>query len=154
MEHVWDSELDTGHGNMDRDHKRMVVLINHLADGIENEKGSEFFDLMLNELMRQANEHFAAEEQLMALQHYPSMTTHKAEHALLIKQAKNLKEWFAWGSTAAAQCSSLLEFFEYSLVIHILSADKCLSDVADADEPIGRPEAAESRARVRLQRPA
>jgi hemerythrin len=151
MEQIWDSELDTGHGKMDRDHKRMVVIINHLADGIENDKGTEFFDLMLNELVREVQEHFAVEEKIMAAQQYHNAAAHKAEHALLLKQADNLRQWFAWGPSAATECSALLEFFEYSLVIHILSADKCLTEVREEPEHFHAREAGSEGQHLRLR---
>lgn len=150
MEYVRDGEFVTGRGRMDRDHKRMVVLINHLADGIENERGSAFFELMLGELVRQTTEHFSAEEELMASQRYARTRAHKAEHALLLRQVRNLEDWLAWGPMTAAQCRALLEFFEYSLVAHIMSADQCFSKMSKAVEQPCHPDTVALRPRARL----
>ena len=129
---IWDGELATGHDRMDRDHRRAILLINHLADGIENRKGNDFFELLLSEIVRHTKEHFAAEELVMTANDYPDLLRHQAEHKLLIKQADNLKDWLRWGPSV--ECISLLDFFEYALVIHILSADKALAEATLRDQ--------------------
>ncbi|MBI2316316.1 MAG: hemerythrin family protein [Betaproteobacteria bacterium] len=120
----WDDMLELGHAGMDADHKRLVDLVNQLADCAVGDTGGEAYGELLDRLFAEARSHFEHEERLMARYGYPHTEEHTAEHVKLIETALEYKTRFG----ASVQPSvSLLYFFEQWLTRHIMSSDRELA---------------------------
>ena len=122
----WDNTLKTGHARMDADHNGLAELFNLLADAVEKRKGKDFYDSVLDNIIQHAQTHFDLEQRLMAEYHYPKSEQHKAEHAMLISQARNYRGAFDADDTVPPV--AVAHFPEVWLVFHILFSDKPLAD--------------------------
>lgn len=122
----WDDKLKTNHPVIDTDHKKLVDLVNQLADAMQTGKGKEASGKVLNELIKYTTSHFATEERLMATHNYVNTRDHKAEHAKLVKEVLEFKAKYEAGSITLN--SSLLNFLKNWLINHIMNSDKALAN--------------------------
>jgi len=122
----WDNTLKTGHARMDADHNGLAELFNQLSGAIEKRKGKDVYGNMLDDIIRHAKTHFDMEEQLMAQHHYPKSDQHKAEHDMLLSQARDYRANF--DRDAAESPAAVAYFPEVWLAFHILFSDKELAD--------------------------
>lgn len=122
----WGEKQTTGHADMDHGHKKLVDLINKLADGMENNKPKEFCSNTLEQFIEETRTHFIAEEQLMDRHQYPKVTEHKALHAMLLKDVLAFKATYDAGDTA--EFVTLLVILDSWVNRDIIAADKALAD--------------------------
>lgn len=120
----WDDKYKTNHLTIDTDHKKLVELINQLADAMQAGKGRDVCGKVLNELVNYTKTHFANEEKLMAAHGYVKTAEHKAEHAKFVQEVADFKGKFDSGALTVT--SSLLNFLRDWLINHILNSDKAL----------------------------
>lgn len=120
----WDDKYKTNHPVIDTDHKKLVELINKLADAMQAGKGRDVCGKVLNELVDYTKTHFATEEKLMAAHGYVNTADHKAEHAKFVKEVLDFKVKFDSGALTVT--SSLLNFLRDWLIKHIMNSDKAL----------------------------
>ena len=121
----WNSALETGHTILDTDHEQLADLINGLTDSVKERRGEAACLDLLDKIIRQAEVHFAFEEQLMAEQRYPKANQHIAEHTRLLKQATRFMEKFE--SDARESHIPLIHFPEDWLTTHIVTSDRELA---------------------------
>lgn len=126
----WSEEQTTGHSGMDNDHKRLVDLINQLAEGMENGRPKEFCSRTLEQFVQHTSLHFLAEEQLMDRYRYPKAPEHKALHSRLLKDVLAFKA--AYDAGDSAQVLTLLVILDAWLHRDIAVADKALAEFAAA----------------------
>lgn len=74
----WSERFRLGHSRIDRDHKKLISLINRLSSAMSNRSGQQVCGEVLDELVTYFQTHFALEEQLMSAHHYPHSVDHKA----------------------------------------------------------------------------
>lgn len=122
---AWDDKLKTNHPVIDTDHRKLVDLVNQLAEAMQTGKGKEISGKVLNELIKYTTSHFATEERLMSAHNYVKAPEHKAEHAKLVKEVLDFKAKFEAGSITLN--SSLLNFLRDWLINHIMHSDKALA---------------------------
>jgi hemerythrin-like metal-binding domain len=118
-------ELTLGNPAMDRDHRQMADILDHLmmvADAVQNTDPVVEILTRLAELVRG---HFAAEEAAMASMAYPVREAHIAAHRSLIVQLKVLTDVIADGTMEADRSS--LEFLLGWLVDHTSVHDRDLA---------------------------
>ena len=120
----WNDSLATGHPRIDSEHKKLVDLINKLADAMAAGKAKDICGQVLSELFQYTKTHFAMEEQLMANYRYVNTAEHKAEHDKLVNDVLVFKEKFDAGSLTLS--ISLLKFLQDWLTNHIKVSDKTL----------------------------
>jgi len=122
---TWDEKYSTGHVGMDPGHKQLVELINHLADGMENDMQKDFCSNTLAQFVRHTEEHFVAEEQMMNQLRYPKAIEHKALHVAMLKDVLAFKA--SYDATDAVESITLLVVLDSWLKRDILDADKELA---------------------------
>jgi hemerythrin-like metal-binding protein len=122
----WDEKHTTGHAGMDNAHRKLVELINLLADGMENDKPKEFCSNTLEQFINLTSAHFIAEEHLMDRHRYPEAQEHKALHAKLIEDVLAFKA--SYDASDAAESITLLVVLDSWLNRDIMAADKALAD--------------------------
>jgi len=122
---AWDDSLDTGHTRMDAEHKELAQLFNRLRDAVDGGEGKAACAEVLDGIIGHTQAHFELEQQLMAQHAYPKAKQHAAEHAMLLRQARDYRDSFDV-NTAAAR-AALMKFPEVWLAYHILFSDKELA---------------------------
>ena len=127
----WNDALKLGHSAIDHDHRKLVGLINELGDAMSTGHGSSICGNVLAELVNYTRTHFAMEERLMALHHYPGASAHKAEHAKLIQEVVDFQYKFNAGTAAISV--AVLHFLMDWLTHHILESDKALAKAIPKD---------------------
>jgi len=120
----WNDRFKLGHSKIDRDHMKLVSLINQLTEAMRRREGQEVCGDVLNELVSYFKTHFAMEEQLMATHHYANAADHQAEHARFVDEILDARARFDAGSITLT--ISLLSFLRDWLINHILVSDKAL----------------------------
>lgn len=120
---VWNDRLMTGIEAIDRDHRRLVAIINELYGAMRG--GGQWPELheMLDRLLAYTRDHFAREERLFAATQYPLAREHKAEHDALVAWLTELQERYAAG-TVAAPSLELMNALKDWLFDHILGSDQ------------------------------
>jgi hemerythrin len=121
----WNDALKVNHALIDRDHKKLVGLINALGDAMSSGQGKDVCGHVLDELINYTKTHFAMEEQLMSKHRYAGTAEHKAEHARLVREVLDFQSQFAAGT--AVLSVALLHFLMDWLTHHILESDKALA---------------------------
>jgi hemerythrin-like metal-binding protein len=121
----WGEEEITGHAGMDHAHKKLVDLINELADCMENNESKEFCSNTLEQFIELTKAHFMAEEHLMDRYRYPEARGHKALHAMLLKDVLAFKA--SYDASDSAQLMTLLVILDSWLDRDIMTADKALA---------------------------
>lgn len=122
----WNEKQNTGHIGMDLGHKKLMGLINQLADGMEHNKSKAFCSDILEKFIELTQAHFLAEEHLMDRYAYPQMAEHKALHTMLIKDVLAFKSSYDAGN--AVEFLTLLVILDSWLERDIMEADKKLAD--------------------------
>jgi hemerythrin len=117
----WDKRFEMGVTFIDRDHKRLVNLLNEIHGNIINCASDEALGAVVGELIDYATYHFAAEENSMAYNDYGGLALHKEEHLKFCRMVAALLD----DSRAGKEDPSLdiLSFLGNWLFDHILQTD-------------------------------
>jgi len=103
----------------DAEHIKLFALINDLHEAMQSGKGTQIIQRVVGELERYAQNHFSAEEALMARSNYPALPAHRVEHQKFVETvAKFRKQGVTSGSIA------VLTFLNDWLVNHIRRTDQ------------------------------
>ncbi len=118
----WSENLSVGVIEMDRQHKKLVDLVNHLYEAMAVGKGDDVKKEILTELATYTKVHFSTEERLMREYGYPQLTDHKRLHDELTNKVIQLNEKVQKGQMVPSV--SLGNFLKDWLVQHIMEQDK------------------------------
>ncbi|MFA5912702.1 MAG: bacteriohemerythrin [Burkholderiales bacterium] len=121
----WTDDLYTGSSLIDRDHLRLIDLVNAFFQAMQNEQGNERVSQTMKELIAYTGEHFAREETEMERVQYVAALAHRGEHTKLLKQLIELKEMLDAGGRM--NIPAVADFLSQWLRNHILAADKKLA---------------------------
>ncbi|MBM2837522.1 MAG: hemerythrin-like metal-binding protein [Deltaproteobacteria bacterium] len=77
---IWDEGFSVGVSEMDRQHRRIIDIINSLIEKQDIEVDSEIISDTLIRMLEYANEHFRKEEQYMLEYDYPGHSRQREEH--------------------------------------------------------------------------
>ncbi len=118
---IWDSSFETGITEVDAQHKRLVEIINSLADAIGHTPANALKEIV-EQLKDYAVYHFRTEEGIMQEAQYSDIAGHRDEHAMFVDQILLFdldvilaSEGLAW---------DMLHFLRGWLTNHILVVDK------------------------------
>ena len=118
----WNQSYLVNNATIDGQHRRLVDLINELADAMDAGKGREALGGVLEELVDYAATHFGDEEKIFAATAYPDVRAHRAQHESLTQQVLKLREAFRSGANVLS--ADTLSFLREWLNGHILGTDK------------------------------
>ncbi len=121
----WTDFLKVGHSRIDRDHQRLVGLINELGEAMTSGQGKEACGKVLEELITYTKTHFSMEEELMARHQFQGAADHKREHARLVQEVVDFQRKYE--ADALTLSVPLLHFLMEWLSQHILKSDKALA---------------------------
>ncbi|MBF0538077.1 MAG: hemerythrin family protein [Nitrospirae bacterium] len=118
----WSAKLAVNVSEIDKQHKKLVDIVNELYAAMQAGKGAAVMGKVLSELITYTKDHFAYEEKLMLQHKYNDMTKHKTEHDKLTKQVLDLQKQFADGKMVVT--IEVMNFLKKWLGEHILDKDK------------------------------
>jgi hemerythrin len=117
-----DEKLSVKVSMIDRQHKKMVGMINELYDSVEAKKEKGLLAELLIKLVHYTNYHFATEEKYFKQHNYPEMTIHKAQHDQLREQVAVLDERYYTGDKMIT--SEVMKLLNDWLFDHIIGSDR------------------------------
>jgi hemerythrin-like metal-binding protein len=118
----WSQEYSVGINEIDKEHIKLVELVNELHDGMKAGKGKEILGSILTELVKYTSFHFGHEEKLFDTYHYPGSIIHKKQHKDLVEQVLVYKDGYDKGNTIMTM--DIMNFLKNWLVQHIAGSDK------------------------------
>ncbi len=118
----WDATIQFGIDTIDRQHHRLVDLINKLHHAMRNRAGKTVLGSILQELAQYTVEHFQTEEKLMLEAGYAKLNEHKRVHEKLVKEVLDFQRQFEAGS--ATVTLDLMTFLSDWLINHIKGVDR------------------------------
>lgn len=119
---IWDTKYSLNITELDRQHQRLFALFNELFDAIQDGHGDDVVGKVLTGLVDYTVYHFETEEKLFRHHGYGDEAAHRAEHAKLAEQAKELVRRQQSGE-AKVTLATLKFLFDW-LNNHILGSDK------------------------------
>lgn len=122
---VWSDTYNVGDAEIDRQHRKLVAMLNELHDSMMRGDGNRIMGTLLENLVRYTKTHFVTEEKLMAQSGYPALRAHKAEHDAL--EAEVVKLFADWKAGRVALSVKVLTFLKTWLQGHILGSDAKLA---------------------------
>jgi NNP family nitrate/nitrite transporter-like MFS transporter len=118
----WDDELSIGVEAIDRQHTRMMRLINEIDEVVQEGGTYEQIAPVLKDLINYTNGHFANEEKLLEKNHCPDLEKHKKAH---VRLREELLDWQQKVAKATAEdMNELMVFLRIWFPGHILDVDK------------------------------
>ncbi|MCW9024301.1 MAG: bacteriohemerythrin [Gammaproteobacteria bacterium] len=91
----WKDEYSVGIESIDRDHKKLISLINQLQTAVDYSTDEEFEREALDAALDYTRHHFELEENMMSENGYPEYEAHKAEHQKMIDKVNTLMGSYA-----------------------------------------------------------
>ena len=123
---VWDQSFSVGVQKIDKQHKKLIDMINQLIDAENPSVRSEAVSDTLMDMTDYATYHFQAEEELMQEYQYPHLDRHHLQHMDFIRKTAELAtDTVELQQTVPAE---LLSFLKNWLVSHILESDMRYKD--------------------------
>ncbi len=132
---TWDDEFSVGIEAIDRQHARMLRLINKIDEAIQDGGTFEQFAPVLDDLIDYTNRHFAHEEKLLEDNHCPDLERHRKSHDRLREELLLWQERVA--VAGAEDMNEHMLFLRIWFPGHILNVDKKDADYL-AEVPGGR----------------
>jgi hemerythrin len=118
----WKEEYSVKVAEIDEQHKKLIDIINQLADAMSVGKGRDVLNGVLAELVSYTEYHFETEEKLFREHGYPEHERHSQAHDELAVKARELKAAFDRGETKLSV--DVMLFLSTWLNRHILDEDK------------------------------
>jgi hemerythrin-like metal-binding protein len=119
---AWNDSIAFGIDAIDRQHHRLVDLVNKLHGAMRKRAGKTVISPILEELTQYTVQHFKEEEQLMEKGGYAQLDDHKHLHEKLVAQVMDFKNQFELGRATVSM--DLMRFLSDWLVNHIKGVDR------------------------------
>lgn len=98
---VWNDRMSVGVKLLDNDHKKLVLLVNRLHDGVMAGYARPELESIFGKLVEFTRLHFSHEERLLAKTGYQGWVAHRQEHDQLLNQLMELQAHFSSGAEGA-----------------------------------------------------
>jgi diguanylate cyclase (GGDEF)-like protein/hemerythrin-like metal-binding protein len=119
---VWKEDFQSGHDQIDAQHRGLFGLANELLSAALVHSPGEEVDAIAGRLLHEVAVHFEDEERVLKQVGYPEIQPHAKEHARLIEAGTRLRHAFAAGSVGVG---SLFQFLAHEVVAqHMLVEDR------------------------------
>ncbi len=118
----WDDKLDTGLTLIDRQHRKLVELINQLFKCMVDGGDRMLLGQVVDELVDYTVSHFRTEEDLMAKTGYPDLQNHKAIHQEFVAKVADFVTKLKSGERLAP--ADIYQFLKGWLINHIEQQDR------------------------------
>lgn len=118
----WSDALSVGIGEIDFQHKKLIVLINNLHDAVLAGKGKQGLEKTLQELAGYAVTHFKFEEDYMQKFSYPMYRSHKEKHDAFVQKVTDFHKDYE--NNRIALNLAVMNFMKEWVTGHIQGEDK------------------------------
>jgi hemerythrin len=121
----WKEEYSVNIKEIDKQHQKLVEMLNSLYDALKKGEGLEALGSTLSELISYTKTHFTTEERLMKTHGYPDYLSHKDKHEKMTNKVLDyVKKYEADGIRSPIEISNFLKDW---LKMHIMQTDMCYS---------------------------
>ena len=118
----WSEGYSVGIEKIDRQHKKIVAMLNELYEAMQEGQGKDVLGNVLAEMVLYTKTHFATEENLMDQYNYPDYQRHKEVHEKMAAKVLDLNQQYRDGVlTSPIQITNFLKKW---LTNHINETDK------------------------------
>ncbi|MFH0785963.1 MAG: bacteriohemerythrin [Pseudomonadota bacterium] len=118
----WRDSYNTGVAHFDREHHKIIELIERMYVALRNELDKETVEEVCREAISYTEVHLANEERAMIAIHYPGLEEQKTEHLRMKKEVEKFQELIEANYKEGA--TGLYHFLRDWLINHILVCDK------------------------------
>lgn len=118
---LWEESYSVGVEELDNHHKHLLSLGNSIFEASTERKEKEIINGLLGELRKDAEKHFAREEELMNESGYPEYEEHTTKHKRLNAEVHLFMKQFEDDHIDSNQLASFLIDW---ILLHILHEDK------------------------------
>lgn len=118
----WSNDLSVNVAEIDKQHQKLVMMLNDLHDAMKQGKGHEIIGKIITELINYSVVHFATEEKYFVQFNYPDTDSHKKEHADFVQQVSIFNDGFKKGKLMLT--IDVVKFLREWLRKHIMGTDK------------------------------
>jgi hemerythrin len=118
----WNGGLNVGVIEIDKQHQKLVGMINDLNDAMKQGKGKDILGEIINGLANYTVTHFRIEEKYFDQFGYPDTNNHKKEHLNFTKKVTEFKDRFDKGKIGLS--IEIMNFLSNWLQNHIKRVDK------------------------------
>lgn len=117
----WMKKYEVNVESIDTQHKKLVELLNKLAEEMSQGKGSDVLNAIFNELADYTIYHFSDEEKYFDQINYPLSDEHKEKHRLFIEQLSGFRADFEIKKIGVS--IEVMRFLKDWLIEHISKTD-------------------------------
>ena len=107
---------------LDRDHKRLVEMVNEIAENIDKGETSKCNN-KVTEFVNFAKKHFDREEKFLERNSYPDVASHHQHHKTLIAKMEHIQEFASSAETNELARVSLKRELVYLLMDDLITTD-------------------------------
>lgn len=118
----WDDSMSVSNESVDKDHKKLLGMINQLQTAAHYQTDAEEIGKILDDLVAYTRYHFEREEQLMQQHNYDGYKAHKLQHDEMVKQVARFIDEYRIDNTRTIENVAL--FLKTWLVNHIKGSDQ------------------------------
>ena len=118
----WLDSYNTGVELFDKEHHKIIELINSMLAAITEKSEKEIFVNICDDIIAYTEYHFAHEEKAMTLVNYPGIKEHIADHKWLKQEAERFKVIII--NNFPEGTKDMLIFLRQWLIDHIQIVDK------------------------------
>ena len=118
----WRESYSVGVPALDTQHRRLLEIINELANVVATGGQSDIFFAALEALVRYAESHFADEERMLREAGYPALADQQQEHDRFVRQLVQTSEKLHLKKTKLPE--ETVDFLKTWYIEHILGKDQ------------------------------
>ncbi len=122
----WSNELSVGISEVDKEHQKLVAILNQLDEAMKTGKGTRVMGEILDQLVEYTVVHFESEEKFMVASEYPGLALHQTQHRQLVEKVEKLRVKFVASGKRITR--EMMDFLKYWLTNHILVDDKAFGE--------------------------
>ncbi len=119
---TWGPKLELGLEVIDKQHHRLVDIINELHEAVDAGRSDEIMGGIFEELLDYTRTHFKQEERLLTTHEYDALTSHLKEHRIFTDQMQMYQDRFLAGSATVTLATT--EYLKGWLLGHIAMSDR------------------------------
>jgi len=118
----WNDSLSVSVAEIDRQHQKLIGMINELNDAMRQGKGKDVLGKIINGLITYTGTHFKTEETYFDKFGYPDADSHKKEHSNFVRKVTEFKNGFEQSKIGLT--IEIMNFLSDWLQKHIKGVDK------------------------------
>jgi len=122
----WSEQLSVKINLFDSEHKKLIEIINKLAEAMGRGEGHKALNTILGELIDYTVTHFKHEEEALQKYNFPGLAEQKKQHEAFVKKIADTKKEYDEGAITLS--IPLIDFLTSWIQNHILKTDSGYSE--------------------------